>query len=209
MMHVIHTRDKEETGQKGSCTDQWGISAVRIIFILLLFLYAQLQPARLLCPWDFPGKNTFPLQYSCLGNPMDRGAWWATVWGVAKIRRRLNDLACMNTCHFLLQGIFPTQESNSSLLYWQVVFTPLSHLGSHSFPTGRDKMKLRFWDVKTRSVQDKPQGNWSIKPVCKPLRESGVTVTSRMGCILNGLIFTVFLHPFYHLEPHQLSPFFW
>ena len=25
-----------------------------------------------------------PLQYSCLGNPMDRGAWWATVHGVAE-----------------------------------------------------------------------------------------------------------------------------
>ena len=25
-----------------------------------------------------------PLQYSCLGNPMDKGAWWATVHGVAK-----------------------------------------------------------------------------------------------------------------------------
>ena len=25
-----------------------------------------------------------PLQYSCLGNPMDREAWWATVHGVAK-----------------------------------------------------------------------------------------------------------------------------
>ena len=28
--------------------------------------------------------NGNPLQYSCLGNPMDRGAWWATVHGVAK-----------------------------------------------------------------------------------------------------------------------------
>ena len=26
-----------------------------------------------------------PLQYSCLGNPMDRGAWWATVHGVARV----------------------------------------------------------------------------------------------------------------------------
>ena len=26
-----------------------------------------------------------PLQYSCLGNPMDRGAWWATTHGVAKL----------------------------------------------------------------------------------------------------------------------------
>ena len=28
--------------------------------------------------------NGNPLQYSCLGNPMDRGAWWAIVYGVAK-----------------------------------------------------------------------------------------------------------------------------
>ena len=28
--------------------------------------------------------NGYPLQYSCLGNPVDRGAWWATVHGVAK-----------------------------------------------------------------------------------------------------------------------------
>ena len=27
---------------------------------------------------------THPLQYSCLGNAMDRGAWWATVYGVSK-----------------------------------------------------------------------------------------------------------------------------
>ena len=29
-------------------------------------------------------RNGNPLQYSCLGNPMDRGAWWATVHGVAE-----------------------------------------------------------------------------------------------------------------------------
>ena len=32
---------------------------------------------------DSPGgEHSNPLQYSCLGNPMDRGAWWATVHGV-------------------------------------------------------------------------------------------------------------------------------
>ena len=32
-----------------------------------------------------PGEgNGNPLQYSCLGNPMDRGAWWTTVPGVTK-----------------------------------------------------------------------------------------------------------------------------
>ena len=32
-------------------------------------------------PGEGSGK---PLQYSCLGNPMDRGAWWATVHGSVK-----------------------------------------------------------------------------------------------------------------------------
>ena len=39
------------------------------------------------------GGNSNPLQYSCLGNPMDRRAWWATVHGVANesdIAERLN-----------------------------------------------------------------------------------------------------------------------
>ena len=30
-----------------------------------------------------------PLQYSCLENPMDRGAWWATVQGVTRVRHDL------------------------------------------------------------------------------------------------------------------------
>jgi len=36
-------------------------------------------------PGRSPGEgNGNPLQYSCLGNPMDRGAWWATEHGVTK-----------------------------------------------------------------------------------------------------------------------------
>ena len=39
-----------------------------------------------------PGEgNGNPLQYSCLENPMDRGAWWPTVHGAAKSRTRLSD----------------------------------------------------------------------------------------------------------------------
>ena len=39
-----------------------------------------------------PGEgNDNPLQYSCLGNPMDRGAWQVTVHGVAKSGTRLTD----------------------------------------------------------------------------------------------------------------------
>ena len=48
-----------------------------------------------------PGEgNGNPLQYSCLENPMDRGAWLATVPGVAKSRTRLSDF----THKTLLQG---------------------------------------------------------------------------------------------------------
>ena len=37
-----------------------------------------------------PGEgNRNPIQYSCLGSPMDRGAWWATVHSVAKSLRQL------------------------------------------------------------------------------------------------------------------------
>ena len=39
--------------------------------------------------------NGTPLQYFCLENPMDGGAWWAAVHGVAKSRTRLSDLAAV------------------------------------------------------------------------------------------------------------------
>ena len=41
------------------------------------------------CPEEANGN---PLQYSCLGNPMDRGAWWAIVHGVTKSQIHLRDL---------------------------------------------------------------------------------------------------------------------
>ena len=36
------------------------------------------------------GGNGYPLQYFCLDNPMDRGAWWATALGVAKSQTPLS-----------------------------------------------------------------------------------------------------------------------
>ena len=46
---------------------------------------------------SFGGGNGNPLQYSCLGNPMDRGAWWATGAGVAKNQTRLKRLSMHTT----------------------------------------------------------------------------------------------------------------
>ena len=37
------------------------------------------------------GGHGNPLQNSCLGNPMDRGTWWATVRGVTKSQTRLSN----------------------------------------------------------------------------------------------------------------------
>ena len=37
------------------------------------------------------GENGNPLQYSCLGNPMERGAWRATVQGVTRVKTQLSD----------------------------------------------------------------------------------------------------------------------
>ena len=49
-----------------------------------------------------PGEGTGnPLQYSCLENPMDGGAWWATVHGVAESQTQLKRL---NTSIFLLEA---------------------------------------------------------------------------------------------------------
>ena len=43
-----------------------------------------------------PGEgNGYPLHYSCLENPMDRGAWWPTVHGVARSQIQLSDYTCI------------------------------------------------------------------------------------------------------------------
>ena len=146
-------------------------------------------------------RNGNPLQYSCLENPMDGGAWWATVHGVAKSWTRLSDFTFTfhslfykfklqkipkvthnkknaNSyyeililsyqfssvqslsrvqlfvtpwtvahqappsmgfsrqesgvgCHFLLQGISPTQGSNPGLLHYRQM---LYHLSDHGSP---------------------------------------------------------------------------
>ena len=55
-----------------------------------------------------PGEgNGNPLQYSCLENPMERGAWWATIHGVAKSRTRLSDFTF--TFLSLIMGFIDTK----------------------------------------------------------------------------------------------------
>ena len=54
-----------------------------------------------------PGEgNGNPLQYSCLENPMDRGAWRTTVHGVTKSQTRLKHLKLSVSCFWGLTGSF-------------------------------------------------------------------------------------------------------
>ena len=51
----------------------------------------------------FPeGGNDYPLQYSCLGNPRDRGAWWATVHEVSRVWHNLETKRPPPQCLFKL-----------------------------------------------------------------------------------------------------------
>ena len=56
----------------------------------------------------FPGKrNGNPLQYSCLGNPMDRGGWRATVHGIAKSQTQLSIGPTILQTHLFHLSIHP------------------------------------------------------------------------------------------------------
>ena len=78
-----------------------------------------------------PRDNGTPLQYSCLENPMDQGAWWAAVHGVAKGRTRLSDFTLTFYFHALEKQMAP----HSSVLAWRNPGTGepvgLPSMGSH------------------------------------------------------------------------------
>ena len=75
--------------------------------------------------------NGTPLQYSCLENPMDRGAWCAAVHGVARSRTRLSDFTFTFHIHALEKEI----ATHSSVLAWRIPGTVepggLPSLGLH------------------------------------------------------------------------------
>ena len=60
--------------------------------------------------------NGTSLQYSCLENPMDGGAWWAAVQGVAKSRTQLSNFSF--TFHF--HALEKEMATHSSVLAWRI-----------------------------------------------------------------------------------------
>ena len=72
-----------------------------------------------------------PLQYSCLENPTDGGAWWAAVHGVSKSRTQLSDF----TFPFHFHALEKAMATHSSVLAWRIPGTGepggLPSMGSH------------------------------------------------------------------------------
>ena len=80
---------------------------------------------------EFGEGNGNPLQYSCLESPMDGGAWWVAVHGVAKSRTRQSDFTF--TFHF--HALEKAMATHSSVLAWRIPGTGepgrLPSMGSH------------------------------------------------------------------------------
>ena len=76
--------------------------------------------------------NGNPLQYSCLENPMDGGAWWAAVHGVTKSWAWLSDFPL--TFHF--HALEKAMAAHSTVLAWRIPGTGepggLLSMGSHN-----------------------------------------------------------------------------
>ena len=95
--------------------DVWSIHLILLLLFFLIF---------------GEGSGT-PLQYSCLENPMDGGAWWAAVHGVARSRTQLSDFTF--TFHF--HALEKAMATHSSVLAWRIPGTEepggLPSLGLH------------------------------------------------------------------------------
>ena len=72
--------------------------------------------------------NSTPLQYSCLENPMDGGAWWAAVHGVAKSQTRLS----VFTFTFHFHALEKEMATHSSVLAWRIPGTVVCRLWGHT-----------------------------------------------------------------------------
>ena len=83
-------------------------------------------------------SNGTPLQHSCLENPTDGGAWWATIHGVAKSRIRLSSFTF--TFHF--HALKKEMATHSSVLAWRIPGTGrISWAAVYGFAQSRTRLK--------------------------------------------------------------------
>ena len=114
--------------EEGVCYDQHILSKTVLAFALLHFV---LQGQICLLLQVSRRRQCTPLQYSCLENPMDGGAWWAAVHGVAKSQTRLSNF----TFAFHSHALEKEMKTHSSDLAWRIPGTGepggLPSMGSH------------------------------------------------------------------------------
>ena len=121
--------------------------------------------------------NGTPLQYSCLGNPMDGGAWWAAVHGVVNSWARLSDFTF--TFHF--HSLEEEMATHSSVLAWRIPWMEepgrLQSMGSlrveHDWANSLSLFTFMHWRRK-----------WQPTPVFLPGESQGQGIL--MGCRLWG-----------------------
>ena len=82
--------------------------------------------------------NGTPLQYSCLENPMDGGAWWAAVHRVAKSLTRLSDFTF--TFHFY--ALEKEMATHSSVLAWRIPGT-VEPVGLSVYGVAQSRTRLK------------------------------------------------------------------
>ena len=93
-----------------------------------------------------------PLQYSCLENPMDGGAWWAAIHGVVKSQTRLSDF----TFVFHFHALEKEMATHSSVLAWRIPGTgepgglPSSDLAAAAAAWTEEPGKL--WSMESQRV---------------------------------------------------------
>ena len=87
---------------------------LNFIFLICFSQSSELQQTE--CQSRYENCGLFPLQYSCLENPMDEGAWQAAVHGTAKSQARLGDFTF--TFHF--HALEKEMATHSSILAWRI-----------------------------------------------------------------------------------------
>ena len=112
---------------------------------------------------DSPGGgNDNPFQYSYLGNPMDRGAWWVTVHGVAKSQTWLKRLSMAHT-HNLTGLTHRTNHQFSSVAQSRLTLCDPMDYSTPGVPVHRQLLEL----TKLMSIKSVMPSNHLI--LCRPL----------------------------------------
>ena len=135
--YKIRSTKLPENSENGRVGEKWRnkmkFCKKRIMAVVLQYKYMKYVCNSIFLPLvTIAGEgNGNPLQYSCLENPVDRGAWQAAVHGVTRSQTRLSNFTF--TFHF--HALEKEMATHSSVLAWRIPGTGepggLPSMGSH------------------------------------------------------------------------------